>query len=282
MSIPNIKYKFMEKIYDINSNLMIYNNRVDTSEFILDISLRDLSKISIICLLYIVSMTFIYGWNEAVFDFKEFIICTLGYSLILIMCLFYKHALERRDIHINSYKNVHKRIIMFVIEMATLTNLIFLTLKGYDNLLVIRSCYFEFFFNFFLTVLLKLEDSGYCIIWIINVVLTTWIETRLHVGEGVDTALTFEKVTCIMMCICSIVINRDSQKKIIKNYIIHKKTQRYIDHLISKMFCLFFAFNDNKFVYINKIAKNFINNRYDNNEQESDYDTNYDLLSKGK
>jgi hypothetical protein len=279
--MPDIKYKFMEKVYDINSNLMINNNRVDTAEFCLDISLKDLNKISIITFSYFILASIIFIKTQPVFYYIDYIMCILGYLLTFCIPLVYKSALERQIIDVNKYKNFHKYLFTFFINMTSLTNLVFIILRnGNDSLYIMRFIYFEFFYIFFLTVLLKLEDSGYAALWLFNLMFM-YLAEYLRLTKVKD--LSLEKLFCLTLFACSILVNQDSNKKVLKHYIIHKKTQRYIDHLITEMFCLFFAWNDNKFVYVNQIAKNFINNKYENLDQENASDNeNYDLLSKSK
>jgi signal transduction histidine kinase/CheY-like chemotaxis protein len=271
--MPSIKYTFMENIYDINSNLVINNNRVDTTQFRTNIALQDLYKISIVTALYtaFIIVTLLSGQLSA----REFLITAFGYIVILIQTQIFSKVLENQKITINSYTSLYKFIILSTIEISSLINLIFL--EGHcENLCIIRSLYFEYIFIFFLTVLLKLEDYGYCILWLINFYFTCWLESRLP-----GMVLNLEKFLCVVICISSVMITRDTRDRLLKNYIIHKKTQRYIDHLINKMFCLFLAWNDNKFVFINKSAKNFINNKFDTNDQDtSPDDDNYDVLCK--
>jgi hypothetical protein len=270
----------MEKIYDINSNLMIYNNRVDTSEFILDLSLKDFKKISMISISYFLLISILYIKNN-VFNLLDYVMYILGYVLTFSIALIYRNALEKKKININNFKKFHKYFITFFINIASLTNLAFLVVSNKnDSLYITRYLNLELFYIFFLTVLLKLEEYGYGGLWIFNLYFVHIIESKL---SNSDVNLNLEKLFCLALCACSIIINQDSNKRVLKNYIIHKKTQRYIDHLINKMFCLFFAWNNNKVVFVNKIAKNFINNKYDSNEQDtSPDDDNYDQLSKGK
>jgi hypothetical protein len=271
----------MEKIYDINSKLPIYTYRVDTSEFCLDISLKDLNRVATITFTYFVLISMMFVKTQSAFYLIDYTMCILNYLLTFSIALVYKRALEQRIIHINKFKNFHKNLITFFINITSLANLIFLILgsRG-DSLYTMRFVYFEFFYIFFLTVLLKLEDSGYIVLWFFNLMIIYLIERTRMVK--VDN-LSFEKLSCIILCVCSILINQDSNKKPLKNYIIHKKTQRYIDHLITEMFCLFFAWNNNKFVYVNQIAKNFIYNKYENTNQDDTSDNeNYDAISKSK
>jgi hypothetical protein len=279
--MPNIRYKFMEKIYDINSDLSIYNYRVDTSDFCLDMSIKDLNKVEAITFTYLVLISIMYVKTQSTFYLIDYIVCILSYLLTFSIALIYKRALEQRVIHINKFKAFHKNLITFCINITSLANFIFLILSSRgDSLYIMRFLYFEFFYIFFLTVLLKIEDSAYIVLWFFNLMIIYLIE---YTWPAKINNLNLEKLFCIILCICSILINQDSNKKPLKNYIIHKKTQRYIDHLITEMFCLFFAWNNNKFVYVNQIAKNFIYNKYENTNQDdtSDYE-NYDAISKSK
>jgi signal transduction histidine kinase len=275
MMMPAIKYTFMEKLYDINSNMEIRLNKVDTSQFITETSIKDLCRISLICGIFTLFMTVNFiGFEENV-DLREFVTSTCGYIIILLLSLLYVKLLENKKLSIAAYTTIHKYLIVGIIEISSLINLVFLEHKGYDTMFIIRTIYFEYFFIYFLTVLLKLEDYGYCATWLVNFYFTCCLEYRL------DVKLLLEKFFVIIICITSILIHKETHRQALKNYIIHKKTLRYIDHLINKMFCLFFSWNDNKFVFINKSAKNFINNKFDSNDQDtSPEDDNYDMLCK--
>jgi hypothetical protein len=278
--MPSLKYKFLEKIYDINSNLLIHKNRVDTSELSLEISLKDLRKISIISFTYFVIISLMFIKTQT-FYYLDYLMCIFSYLLTFSIALFYTNALKSQALEINNFRIFHKYLFTFLINISSLAKLVFINLTSHtDNLYFMQHFYLELFYIFFLTVLLKLDDHGYGMLWIFNFLFVHFIG---HTKLADLSNFGFEKLFCLALCVCSILINQDSGKKILKNYIIHKKTQRYIDHLISEMFCLFFAWNDNKFVYVNQTAKKFINNKYEINPGETPPDDdNYNLLSKSK
>jgi hypothetical protein len=247
----------MEDVFKNSKEMMENNFQIDEQVYKTNIFRNLFVGTSCILAYYIISSTLSFCGLDI---FKEYFFLFMGgFFITFALATLYFSQRNNKKIEI-LYKYTIYLIFLFIHYYIVYK----IGFRRPNYQIFFKFFYLKMFFcNFFLFSFIKLPNymplitlgiDGYIIICIPN-----------H--------CSFDFLILVILFFCNIVVNLEAENNILtllKYEHMNKKSMKYIDGLINKMFCLFFTFSENSIVFTNRSARDFLTSRFYNESKEKD------------